>query len=143
MTKNLTEVKTESKAKPNLKYMRDKDRENVKGIFRFYEVPGGTMGFVYKQYREDPVENYTLQDGQIYTIPLGVAKHLNKNGSYPEYEYMKTEAGFENHKVAYGMGINAGMRIGRRIRRFGFQSLDFMDPEDLNATTPIVTAEYI
>ena len=37
-----------SKIKANLKYMRDRDREPVKGIFRYHEVEGGSMSFSYK-----------------------------------------------------------------------------------------------
>ncbi|MDD5551243.1 MAG: hypothetical protein PHS34_08290 [Candidatus Omnitrophica bacterium] len=116
----------------NLRYQRDKDRESVKGIFRFYEIPGGTLSFVYKAYKPDPVEKYTLVDGQIYTLPLGVAKHLNKNGWYPIHEYMKDE----NDKPS--------IRIGQKVRRFGFQSLEFVDVDEIStAPSEIVTVEHI
>ena len=65
--------------KHSLKYLRDKDREKVKGIFRYHEVPGGNFSFSYRAYKEDQVENFSLNDGEVYTIPLGVARHLNKN----------------------------------------------------------------
>jgi hypothetical protein len=55
----------DKKPKVNLRYQRDKDREQVKGIFRFHEVPGGSMSFVYKAYKEDQVERYDLFDGEI------------------------------------------------------------------------------
>ena len=70
--------------KQNLRYQRDKHKETVKGIFRFYEVPGGSLSFVFKEFKEDPVQRFDMVDGQVYTVPLGVAKHLNKNGSYLE-----------------------------------------------------------
>jgi len=70
--------KEEIKKKPNLKYQRDKDREKVKGIFRFFECPGSELSFVYKAYKEDDVEKFTLIDGEIYTLPISVAKHLIK-----------------------------------------------------------------
>ena len=89
-----TKVNPRSKVtKPNLKYQRDKDREPVKGIFRFYEVAGGVLSFVFKAYKEDPVESFTLHDGQVYTLPLGVAKHLNKNCWYPIHAHSKDESG--------------------------------------------------
>lgn len=113
--------------KKKMKHLRDKDRELVKGIFRFYEVPGGTMAFVIKLYKEDQTERYELIDGEIYTIPLGVAKHLNKNGWYPIYKHVKGE---ENIQQGYGMGAG-GMTIGKKVRRFGFQSLEFVDTDDL------------
>lgn len=123
--------KKEAKSKPNLKYMRDKDREMVKGIFKFYEAPGGTLGFVFRKYKEDPVERFDLTDGQVYSIPLGVAKHLNKNGWYPEYEFFKDE------------NTQNVMRVGKKVRRFGFQSLEFVDIDDLNpeGSSPIMTVE--
>lgn len=116
---NQTTVTSEKKQKPTLRYMRDKDREPVKGIFKFYEVPGGSMSFNYKAYKEDPIERFDLVDGQVYTVPLGVAKHLNKNGSYPVHEYATDENG------------KALQIIKSRVRRFGFQSLEFVDIEDL------------
>lgn len=120
----------EKKPKVNLKYQRDKDREPVKGIFRFYEVPGGSVSFNYRAYKEDEVERYDLVDGQVYTLPLGVAKHLNKNGKYPIHKHITDETG------------KPIMKIGQYIRRFGFQSLEFVDIDDLTEEGgQIVTAE--
>jgi hypothetical protein len=126
----------ELKAKPRedrkkiFKQMRDKDREKVKGIFRYYEVPGGSMSFSFRAYSEDPVERFDLNDGEIYTLPLGVAKHLNKNGWYPIHAYTQTESG-----APFTMGI------GKKVRRFGFQSLEFVDIDDLTQTgEPLIVA---
>jgi hypothetical protein len=119
-----------TKKPANLKYQRDKDRELVKGIFRYYEVSGGNMAFMYRAYKEDPVEKYDLIDGQVYTLPLGVAKHLNKNGKVPVHRYQVDENG---KSVA---------RVGEMVSRFGFQSLEFIDVEELaNAAPKIVIAE--
>lgn len=118
--------------KINLKYQRDKDREMVRGIFHFYEVPGGELKFPFKQYKEDELENYTLMDGQICTIPLGVAKHLNKNGWYPVHTYSMDAEG------------KPTARIGQKVRRFGFSSLEFIDTDDLTPEgNPLVTVEAI
>ncbi len=120
------------KVKESLRYQRDKDRQPVKGIFRFYEVPGGSLGFNFKKYKGDPVERYSLVDGQIYTLPLGVAKHLNNDGHYPIHKHMKDEAG------------NVSMRVGSRVHRFGFQSLEFMDIDDLsNSSDAIVMVDEV
>lgn len=138
------EKKVESAPKKNLRYMRDKDREKVKGIFRFYEVPGGSMSFVYKEYKEDDVERYDLVDGQVYTLPLGVAKHLNKRGNYPVYEHVPGEAnvktGGYNHSMTGG-GALSGMKVGRKVQRCGFQSLEFVDIEGLEEEPTVYTAE--
>lgn len=125
-------VKEEARKKPNLTYQRDKDREKVRGIFRFYEIAGGELSFVYKAFKGDKVEKYTLMDGKAYSIPLGVAKHLNRNGCYPIHKYLKGEDG----KVS--------QRIGQKVRRFGFQSLEFVDVDELStAPSRIITVENV
>ena len=108
-----------SPVKKNHKYERDKMREKVKGIFKFYEVPGGNLSFVMKEFKEDQVEKYSLDDGKIYTLPLGVARHLNKNGWYPKHKHTLDAEG------------RAVVDAGTKIRRFGFQSLEFVDIEDI------------
>ncbi len=115
-----------------LKIERDKDREMVKGVFKYYEVPGGMVGFCFKKYEEDPLEKYELYDGQVYTIPLGVAKHLNNNTWYPVHEYGRNEDGSSLQK------------IGQKIRRMAFQSLEFMDMEGMGDNiNRIVTVENV
>jgi len=37
--------------KVNLQYQRDKDKELVKGIFRFHEVPGGELSLSLKLHK--------------------------------------------------------------------------------------------
>lgn len=115
----LKKKETKSEKPKSLKYQRDKDREMVRGIFRYHECPGGQMRFSYRAYKEDPVEDFTLTDGEIYSIPLGVAKHLNKNLWYPEYDYMKDE------------GMKNVQKITKKVRRCSFQSLEFIDSDDL------------
>lgn len=135
MEKNLQPIhavqKSEAQIKKELTYKRDKDRENVRGVFRFYEVPGGSMSFVYRAYKGDEVQTYNLIDGEIYTLPLGVAKHLNKNCWYPVHAYQTDENG---KPVA---------RINQRIRRAGFQSLEFIDPEDIGESKEIIQADSL
>lgn len=126
----MNQNKNEKKEKSNsneitdakLRYMRDKDRELVKGIFRFYEVPGGRLDFVFRKYKGDPIERYSLVDGQVYSLPLGVAKHLNEGGWYPVHSYKVDEAG------------TPSMHIGKKVSRVGFQSLEFIDIEGLTPT---------
>jgi hypothetical protein len=121
----------ETKKPLNLKYQRDKDREKVKGIFRFHEVPGGSMSFVFKAYKEDQVERFDLIDGQVYTLPLGVAKHLNRNVWYPVHAHLQDESG------------NQSMKINQKVRRCSFQSLEFVDVDDLSPIgSPLVGVEF-
>lgn len=127
----MAQVQEVKREKVNLKYQRDKDKEIVRGIFRFYEVPGGSMSFVYKAYKGDEVARYDLVDGEVASIPLGVAKHLNNNMWYPVHSYTTDETG------------RASMRIGQKVHRCGFQSMEFIDDPDLNATPSIVTVEKV
>jgi len=114
-------TKNETKNKQNLRYQRDKDREKVKGIFRYYEAPGGTLKFCFRKHKGDPIEKFELVDGSICEIPLGVAKHLNKNGWYPVHAYRLDDGG------------KAHMHIGKKVQRFGFNSLEFADIDDFDA----------
>ncbi len=117
------------KKKVDHKYTRDKHREMVKGKFIFHEVPGGLLSFPFREFKEDEVERYDLYDGEIYTLPLGVAKHLNKNCAYPEYEYIKGEPEIKGGYNSMDRGKN--MRVCRMTRRCSFQSLEFLDLEDV------------
>lgn len=119
--KNVTPIKPKD-TKPNFKYLRDKDREMVSGIFRFHEVPGGTMSFVFKGHAGDPVERFDMVDGQVYNVPLGVARHLNKNLWYPQHAYSVDENGKPIAKIT------------QKIRRCSFQSLQFVDTDDITPT---------
>ncbi len=125
-------IKSEPIRKQSLIYKRDKDREKVKGIFRFFECPGSELKFVFRAYKGDAIEKYTLIDGQVYSLPLGVAKHLNKKGSYPVHHFATDESG------------RVSAKIGQRVRRFGFQSLEFVDVEELStAPSELVTVESV
>ena len=104
--------------KKSLAYKREKDAEIVEGIFRFYEIPGGQLDFVYKAYKGDPVEKYGMVDGQRYKVPLGVAKHLNKNGWYPQHMFKHDEDG------------KPIMALEKKVQRFGFENTGFIDMAD-------------
>jgi hypothetical protein len=118
-------------------YQRDKDRELVKGIFHFYEVPGGILEFNFKKHKGDPIEFYSLKDGEIRSLPLGVAKHLNTAGKYPEHEFIPGPDGKQSAST---------VRVGRMVSRFGFESLEFLPVEEIGDAEPVAsiyTAERI
>lgn len=118
--KTKTEENVKDAMKINLEFQRKKDREPVRGIFRFHEVPGGQIEFNFKKYKGDPLEKFLMVDGYSYTVPLGVAKHLNTNCWYPSYNYKNDEAG------------RPTVSIAERIRRCSFQSLEFIDIDGLD-----------
>jgi hypothetical protein len=121
------QTKNEIKKSKNPNYQRDKDKELVKGIFHFYEVPGGILEFSYKKYKGDAVEQWTFKDGEMRQIPLGIAKHLNSSGKYPEYEH---STGPDGKQVGT-------TRIGRMVSRYGFESLEFLPIEDIGDAEPV------
>jgi hypothetical protein len=110
--------------KANMEFQRKKERELVRGKFIFHEVPGGIMEFNFKKYKGDPLEKFSFNDGEIYTIPLGVARHLNTNCKYPSYTFSQDSNG--RPKVG----------VGEWVRRCSFQSLEFVDIEDVPSTLP-------
>jgi hypothetical protein len=105
--------------KKKIKYMRDRDREKVKGIFHYHERPGGFVTFNYYAHAGDPVEKYTLHDGHDYEIPRGVARHFKENCRKPHYEWAKNERGDD-------------IMILKSYRaRASFESMDFFELEDI------------
>jgi len=125
------DTETKKPTKFNYEPQRKKEAELVKGKFKFYEVPGGSIQFSYGPiYKGDKTLNLTLVDGQIYTVPRGVARHLNNNCWYPEYDYIK------------GEDVRTNYAVKNKVHRTGFQSLEFMD-EDMHADTGLVEVKKI
>lgn len=95
--------------------MREKDHRIVKGIFRCYEPRGGSMTFSFKKHKGDEVLKYTMVDGDIYEIPLMVAKHLNQNCYYPRHSHVLDANG------------HPSIEVGKKVQRCSFESLEFQD----------------
>lgn len=120
------------KGKEKIEWMRAHHNEMVRGIFKFYEVPGGLMSFDFLEFKGDPVRHYDLKDGEVYSIPRGVAKHLNRNCWYPKHEYEQDKDG------------KPVQRIAQKIRRCGFHSLEFTDDAELQDNrTNVVGVQHI
>ncbi len=119
--KSINEIKPEvaapvdkkSEAKARWEALQQEESKVVKGKFVYHECPGGTMEFTFRKYKNTPLINYSLKDGEIYEVPLAVARHLNTNVSYPVHGHKKDEA---------GKPVQA---VQEMIRRTSFQSLDF------------------
>jgi hypothetical protein len=107
-------IKKTDKAYP-FAAQRNRDAEMVTGIFHWNEVKGGLLEFMYRGYKDEPIKKYALYDGERYTIPRGVARHLNTNGWTPVYKYKEDGSG--RPKVT----------MTSKEQRFSFQSLDFID----------------
>lgn len=126
--KDINEKKIVTKKDKELQ--KEKDKEIVSGIFHFDEVPGGELTFVFRKYKGEPIEKYTLKDGQTYRLPLGVAKHLNNNCWYPVHQHLQDEEG------------KPSVTIGRKVKRCSFQSLDYTDV-DQGAVSDLVSVEQV
>jgi hypothetical protein len=123
-----------------IRKMRDRDSEMVSGIFKNLENPavGGSKGsvvFSYKAYPGDEAVVYELWDGERYTLPRGVARHLNNNCFYREYQHLAGESGITGVRGAAADGRlqTQSMQASRKVHRFAFHSLEFMeDDADMN-----------
>lgn len=138
--KNLTKPKDTmptNARRDALEYQRDRERQMVRGVFRYYEVPGGRFEFNFKKYKGDRVEKYSFYDGEVTSVPLAVAKHLNNDCWYPEYGYVKGDPQLLGRHYTDGMM----MKMVNKIRRVGFQSLEFMDVEDIGVAKEIIRVE--
>ena len=110
----------------------------VKGRFRCFETAGATTRIQVRKYPGVPMFDKSMTDGEMYEVPLYVARHLNGidvtaravdgkiyTCSYPVH-------GFKyNGDLAPASAIGEGgvpvplIGISKRIRRFGFESLEF------------------
>lgn len=120
-----------------IKKMRDRDSELVTGIFKNLENPAtnggrGSVVFSYKYYPGQENEVYELCDGERYTLPRGVARHLNNNCFYKEYQHLPGEFG----QTGIRGGISSDGRIqtnslqmAKKVHRYAFHSLEYMDDD--------------
>ena len=133
-------LKSKKLSAAQIAHMREKDSKMVKGIFKFLECPGGETAFYFKQYKGDSLCKYTLRDNQICSIPLGLAKHIKKTCRVPRYEHALDESGRIDARLAEG-----GYRIKSYRRRMDFESLDFIEDEELiNAeATNIISVVHV
>jgi len=108
----------EEKNKGNelLQKRQKEDAKPVTGIFKNLEVPGGDLEFAYRIYAGEPIQVYYLKDGEKYTIPLGVAKHLNNQTRVPLHENLVDSKGVRMPQT----------QIGKYKQRYQFLSTEYM-----------------
>lgn len=138
-----TRKMTRDQLEKEIKKMRDRDREMVTGIFKNLENPAqngskGSVSFGYKAYPGDELEFYELWDGERYNLPRGVARHLNQNCWYKEYKHLSGEMGQQGIRGANADGRlaskDAGMQMARKVHRYAFHSLEFMDEDPMESS---------
>jgi hypothetical protein len=111
----MTTLNRRKLSKDDIEKLRKADARVVKGRFRCFEPMGGEMSFSFKKWPGEQVQHYTLNDGQIYDLPLAVAKHLNQNCAWDEHS---------NVLDAEGKPIKV---VGKRHKRCSFESLEFAE----------------
>src|SRR5258706_6122791 len=107
------EVKLTKEQELALKKKYERDHQMIKGRFTFKEVPGGTLVFSHRIYKDDKTLKYELKDGEIYTLPYMVAKHLATN-VYNEV--------YQNQVDKDGKPIQVATS---KVHRTGFERIDF------------------
>jgi|SRR5882672_4755 len=131
--KNLKMSKDDLKKK--IKSMRDRDAETLVGIFRNFEHRSnagstGTLLFSFKMYPGEENAMYELQDGERYALPRGVVRHIKNNCYWKEYVQLPGEMGRGMQQgVPDGKYVTKNMQASRKVHRFGFDSLEFMDDD--------------
>lgn len=104
------------KSAEDIEKMRKEANRMVKGVFRCHEPRGGGVTLVWKEYKGDPIRRWELSDGKEYEIPLGLAKHLNKNCGYSVHQ-----------NVLHPDGTPYVNKKGKQVSRMNFESLDFYE----------------
>jgi hypothetical protein len=118
-------------AKKLIERMKARDAEEVCGVFKNLETPRGTLTFSYKWYPDEEYKTYELKDGERYRLPRGVARHLSNGCYYKEYKHLNGEAGETGIRNAFHDGRlkASNMQEARRVHRFAFHSLEFMEDD--------------
>lgn len=101
------------KASDLVEKARKEDSRLVKGIFKNHESPGGDATFSIRLYKGDPIRTYSLVDGHEYEIPLGVARHINRQCRYKKHKWLVDKDG------------NKMVGADKPFERYSFVSNDF------------------
>ncbi len=127
-----------------LKKLIAEEVKTVKGRFRCFDAPGSRQTVTCKKYKEVPTFKKEMIDGEVYEVPLYVARFLNgidavardRDGqvgtcSYPIHGF-KWNPGDPMPPASLGVGPSGEMGVpvpligvAKRVRRFGFESLEF------------------
>ena len=102
------------KAEELLEKAHHEDSKIVTGIFKNIEVPGGDLTFTYRKYKQDSYKTYYFEDGKTYSIPIGVAKHINNMTKVKQHAYLVDKDG---QKIP---------GVGSHRQRYQFLSTEFM-----------------
>ena len=107
-------AEAKKKAAEKVEAAYKEDSKLVKGIFKNLESPGADASFAYRGYKAEPTRVYSFFDGEEDTIPLGVARHINRQCKYTKSAYLVDKNG------------QPMVGAGKPTQRYEFISTDFM-----------------
>ena len=124
---------------PKLKKFIEEETRLVKGRFRNLETEGGPLPLTCGKYPGQPIFSAVFQDGEVYEVPLWVARHLNGidvtaegcNGFIGSCSYAIHGFKWAEGKPAPSSGLNSSgvpepsTQIAKRKQRYAFESLEF------------------
>lgn len=102
---------------PKIAAMREEESRLVTGQFRCTEPVGGSVTLSYRKYPGEPIKNFTFEDGRTYTIPLGLARHLNSGCAWPVHQ-----------SCIDPLTDRSSSKVGKWVHRFSFNSNEYVDP---------------
>ena len=127
--------------KDKLQSFIEEETKMVKGRFRCFDNPGSSVRIQVRKYKGVQMFDKTMIDEGTYEIPLYVARHLNGidatathiNGkvntcSYPIHGFKSVG---DNLPASYEVAGPDGPKLApvdnivKRVRRYGFESLEF------------------
>lgn len=139
--KKATEVKEPVNTKERLQKLIEEETKTVKGRFRNYDNPGSAARIQVRKYPGIPMFDKWMFDEGTYDIPLYVARHLNGIDAVAQALNGKTHScsyaihGFQANDGNLPMGqesfcqdgptVVPNQTVAKRVRRFGFESLEF------------------
>lgn len=113
--------------KKRLEALKMEETRPVKGIFQCYECPGSSAHICVKKFKDVPMFDQVMIDGQEYEIPLYVARHLNGIDKCAiELNGMIHSCSYPVHKYAMDKNGNTRIDVNKHVRRYGFQSMEFV-----------------
>lgn len=79
--------------KDSIEAMTKETDKNVVGTFVNIETPGQPAKICCRYYKGQEFFNQVFEDGEKYTIPLSVARHINERCFYEPHSYILDDEG--------------------------------------------------
>lgn len=111
-----------------------RDEEEVTGIFENKEHRGQEATMQYRLYPNEEITKWVFQDGERYTIPRGLMRHINENCYHTITSDMSLQVPGKDPMKQMSAGGNVpaiqDMKFFRNEHRFAFHPMEY-DDEDI------------